>query len=78
MSPGVLNVLGFVPCVGFLIRLGVFVWMLVAGVVAVREALDFETRQALLTVGVGWLAMVVIFIAELLVFTTLGWPFRML
>jgi hypothetical protein len=78
MSPGVLNVLGFVPCVGFLIRLGVFVWMLVAGVVAVREALDFETRQALLTVGVGWLAMVVIFIAELLVFTALGWPFRML
>ena len=78
MSPGVLNVLGFLPCVGFLIRLAVFVWILVAGVVAVREALDFQTQQALWTVGLGWLAMVVIFIAQLFFFAALGWTFRVL
>jgi hypothetical protein len=78
MSPGVFNVLGFIPCVGSLIRLAVFVWILVAGVVAVREALDLQTPQALWTVGIGWLAMLAIFFAQLLVFSALGWSFRML
>ncbi len=78
MSPGVLNVLGFVPYIGFLIRLIVFGWMLVAGVIAVREALDFDTNRAIGTVVVGWVAMTVIFFVQLMIFSALGWPFRML
>ena len=78
MSPGALNVLGFLPCVGFVVRLVVLVWMLVAGVVAVREALDFDTQHAIYTVLLGWVAMVAIFVAQFLVFALLGLPFRML
>jgi hypothetical protein len=77
LSPAVLNVLGFLLCVGFLIRLGVFAWVLVAGVVAVREALDFDTQRAVGTVVVGWGVMVVIFVVQFILFASLGWSFRM-
>ena len=39
------------------------VWTLVCGVVAVREALDFDTTKAVLTVVVGWIVWVVISVA---------------
>jgi hypothetical protein len=78
MAPGVLNVLGFIPCVGGLVRVVVLGWMLAAGVVAVREALDFDTGKAIGTVVVGWVAMVVIYIVQFLVWGMLGWTFRML
>lgn len=42
-SPGVLNVLGIIPLFGWLVRLIVFVWQIAATVVAVRQALDYET-----------------------------------
>ncbi|MCH6552555.1 MAG: YIP1 family protein [Acidobacteria bacterium] len=42
-SPGVLFILVVVPGVGPLIGLGVLVWMLVAFVVAVRQALDYRS-----------------------------------
>jgi hypothetical protein len=78
MSPGVLNVFGFIPCFGFFIRLGVFLWLLAAGVVAVREALDFETGRALGTVVLGWVVMLVLFVVQFVFFAALGWTFRML
>ncbi|HEU5318035.1 MAG TPA: Yip1 family protein [Chloroflexota bacterium] len=59
-SPGVLNLLGFIPIVGPLIRLVVFFWLLVAGVVAVRQALDFDTGKAVITTVIGWLALLII------------------
>lgn len=42
-SPGVLQVLGFVPLLGRLIALAASVWMLVAMVIAVRQALDYRS-----------------------------------
>jgi hypothetical protein len=59
-SIGVLNILGFIPVVGGIIRLVTGIWMLIAGVVAVRQALDFDTGKAILTTILGWLALVVI------------------
>lgn len=78
MSPGVLNVLGFVPLLGGLVRLAVFIWVLVAGVVAVREALDCDNARALGTVVVGWVVMLLVFFAQLVLFAALGLTFRML
>jgi hypothetical protein len=49
-SPLVLGVLWFIPCIGWLIWVAGAVWMLVAGVIAVRQALDFDTGQAFITV----------------------------
>lgn len=59
-SPGVFNILGFVPGLGVIIAAVISVWMLVAGVVAVRQALDFSTGKAILTTIVGWLAIALI------------------
>jgi hypothetical protein len=59
-SPGVLYVLGVIPGIGGLVRLVVAIWMLVAGVIAIRQALDFSTGKAIATALLGWLAMMLL------------------
>lgn len=59
-TPRIFNILAFIPIVGGLIRLVVFFWLLVAGVIAIRQALDFSTGKAIATAIVGWLCMVAI------------------
>ena len=59
-SPGVLFVLGIVPLLGGLVRAVVGIWILIAGVIAIRQALDFSTGKAILTVILGWLAMMLL------------------
>jgi hypothetical protein len=41
-APGVFNVLAIVPFLGPLVSLAIWIWMVVVGVVAVREVLDFS------------------------------------
>lgn len=57
-SPGVLFVLVLIPVFGRLVLLAVAVWLLIAGVIAIRQALDFGTGRALLTALVGFLAYI--------------------
>lgn len=60
-APGVLRVFGFFPLLGPLVRLGASLWMLVAMVVAVRQALDYEsTGRAVAVCGIGWVVQVVL------------------
>jgi hypothetical protein len=54
-SPGVLIALSFIPIVGWLIHVVVGIWMLMAGIIAIRQALDFTTEKAIYTVLIGWL-----------------------
>lgn len=68
-GPRALAGLRFVPCLGGLISLVGSVWALVAGFVGVREALDLETTETLVTVLIGW---IVIFFLNLLVGSILG------
>jgi len=56
-SPGVFYVLAIIPVLGGLVRLAVLVWLLVAGIVAIRQALDFSTGKAIVTALLGWLVM---------------------
>lgn len=56
-SPNVLAVLGILPFVGWLVDAVLFLWILVAGVVAIRQALDFGTGRAILTAVVGGLVL---------------------
>lgn len=58
-SPGVLYVLGAVPVVGGLIRFAVAIWILFAGIIAIRQALDFGTGRAIMTAVLGWLMIVI-------------------
>lgn len=59
-SPGVLYILGIIPLLGGLIRFAVGIWILIAGIIAIRQALDFGTGRAVLTALLGWLAMMIV------------------
>ena len=60
-SPGVLRVFGFIPVLGPVIFVAVSLWQLVAMVIAVRQALDYEsTLRALGVVATGFVILVVI------------------
>jgi hypothetical protein len=59
-APNALGVLAFIPCVGGLAALAGAIWALACGVVAVREALDFDTTKAILTVIIGWVIVLAI------------------
>lgn len=56
-TPGILAVLGFIPVLGPLVVFVVWVWILVAGIIAIRQALDFGTGKAVLTAVLGWAAV---------------------
>jgi hypothetical protein len=56
-APGVLAVLGIIPGVGSVVRFVVSIWVLVAGVIAIRQALDFSTGKAIVTALLGWLVI---------------------
>lgn len=60
-SVGLFNVLGIIPFLGWLIRFVVWLWMLVAMVIAVRQALDYEdTMKAVVVCVVAWIIMFVV------------------
>ena len=59
-SPGVLRVFGGIPGIGPLVLGVVSVWMLVAMVIAVRQALDYtSTWRAAAVCIVAWLAVII-------------------
>jgi hypothetical protein len=66
-SPGVLRLFSFIPFVGFIIVFVASVWTLIAGVIAVRQALDFSTWRAIGTCVIGWLIYI------LFLFLIPGW-----
>ncbi len=72
-APGVLLVAAIVPGLGWLVRLAVAVWLLVTGLVAIRQALDIPTDKAVLTALLGWVAWVVV---NMVVGGLLGIPMR--
>ena len=59
-APAVLLILGLVPVLGGIVGAIVGIWLLVTGIVAIRQALDFDTGKAILTAFLGWLVAVAI------------------
>ena len=53
-SPGILYVAAALPFGGWMIEGLVGIWILVAVIVAIREALDVSTGKAVLTALLGW------------------------
>ena len=52
-TPGVLNILAFVPIVNIVVGLVAGIWALIAGIIALRQALDISTGQAIITAIIG-------------------------
>ena len=48
-APGALGILVAIPFLGALIALALWVWSVVAGVIALRQALDIDTTKAIVT-----------------------------
>ncbi len=69
-SPGLIRVLGFIPGIGGIIFFAASIWMLVAMVIAVRQALDYKsTPRAVGVCVIGWVIQLLIFA---LLFSFLG------
>ncbi len=72
-TPGMLLVLGIVPVLGGLAVLIAVVWMLIAGIIGIRQALDFSTGRAILTAVLGFIPWI---IAMAAISAALGVPAR--
>ena len=59
-SAGVLYILGIIPILGWLVRGVVAIWLLVATIIAIRQALDFDTGKAVLTALIGFVAYLIV------------------
>ena len=60
-APGLIRVLGIIPGLGTLLFLVADIWMLVAMVIAVRQALDYtSTGRAIGVCVIGWVVQVLI------------------
>ena len=61
-SPGVVRILGIIPMLGAIVNFIVGIWMLVAMVIAVRQALDYKsTWRAVGVCLIGWIVQAAIF-----------------
>jgi len=60
-SPGLMRILGIIPGLRWLVFLVASIWMLVAMVIAVRQALDYQsTLRALGVCIIGWIIQALI------------------
>lgn len=68
-SPGLIRVLGIIPGLGSVIFLAASIWMLVAMVIAVRQALDYKsTLRAVGVCVIGWIIQTLIIVLLFSVF----------
>jgi hypothetical protein len=58
-SPNVLLIFAAVPFFGGLLRLILLFWVLLAGLIAIRQALDVSTGKAIFTALIGWIVMAI-------------------
>ena len=69
-SPGLIRVLGIIPVLRSIVFPIAAIWMLVAMVIAVRQALDYNsTLRAIGVCVIGWIVQIVMFV---LLFSVLG------
>jgi len=54
-APNVVGIVGFIPCVGWLISLAGSLYALVLTVMAVKEGLDVDMGKAIVTCVIGWI-----------------------
>ena len=60
-APGLLRALGFIPVLGSIVMFAASIWMLIAMVIAVRQALDYDgTGRAVAVCVIGWLVQVAV------------------
>jgi hypothetical protein len=71
-APGVLRIFGFIPLIGVIISFVASIWMLVAMIIAVRQALDYKSTWR--AIGVCVIGFVIYLVIIALIFSVLGLP----
>ncbi len=71
-APGVLRIFGFIPFLGAIISFVASVWMLVAMIIAVRQALDYKSTWR--AIGVCVIGFVIYLVVIALILSVLGLP----
>ena len=67
-APGIFGVLAIVPVIGWLVALAASIWALIAAVIGVRQALDYDdTLRAVIVCVLAWVAMIVVMMLASLV-----------
>lgn len=74
-APGVLRIFGFIPLIGAIISFVASVWMLVAMIIAVRQALDYKSTWR--AIGVCVIGFVIYIIVIAVIMSVLGLPSMM-
>jgi len=69
-SPGVLRILGIIPVIGGIINFVIGIWMLVAMIIAVRQALDYKSTWR--AAGVCIIGFIVYFVVMFFIFKLIG------
>jgi hypothetical protein len=59
-APHLLELFGFINCIGWAFMVAGWLLSLVAGIIAIREAMDFDTGNAILTAVTSWVIAVAI------------------
>ena len=59
-TPGLLSIVGLIPILGAFARLLIFIWILIAAIIAIRQALDISTGKAVAVAILGWLALMIV------------------
>lgn len=59
-APGLLYVVGIIPVLGALAKLVIGIWVLIAGIIAIRQALDISTGKAVATALLGWVLLMIL------------------
>ena len=68
-SPGLIRVIGIIPGLGSVISFIASIWMLIAMVIAVRQALDYKsTVRAIIVCVIGWIIQALIFVLFFAIF----------
>jgi hypothetical protein len=67
-TPGVLMLFAGFGLIGGLASAAAGIWMLIAGIIAIRQALDVSTGEALITAFLGWLSFVLVAVVVALLF----------
>ena len=60
-TPGVLNILAIIPILGGIVAFVAGIWALIAGIIALRQALDITTGQAVITAIIGIIPMALLY-----------------
>jgi hypothetical protein len=58
-APRFVGLLGFLPCVGWVFRLAAWLLTIAAGVIAIRETMEFDTFKAVVTAVIGLAAYII-------------------